>query len=197
MFFKRKKDNNKLSDLELLDLYKSGQDSVYAGELFHRYSHLVFGVCMKYLKNEEESRDAVMNIFEKLLQDLKKHEIGNFKSWLHTVSRNHCLMFLRSRQQKVEINSEESIMEVMEFNYSLHLYNDNEPQLEVKLGNLDDCMKKLIGEQKICVELFFLEEKCYKEITELTDYTLNEVKSYIQNGKRNLKNCLSRNDENA
>jgi RNA polymerase sigma-70 factor (ECF subfamily) len=194
MFFKRKKDHNPLPDLELIDLYRSSGDSIYAGELFQRYSHLVFGICMKYLKNEEESRDAVMNIFEKLLQDLKKHEIGNFKAWLHTVSRNHCLMFLRSRQ-KVEINSEESAIEVMEFNYSLHQYN--EPQLEVKLGNLDDCLKKLIGEQKLCIELFFLEEKCYKEITELTNYTLNEVKSYIQNGKRNLKNCLSKNNENA
>jgi RNA polymerase sigma factor (sigma-70 family) len=194
MFFKREKTPNSVSDLELISLYRSSEESLYAGELFQRYSHLVFGVCMKYLKNEEESRDAVMNIFEKLLQDLKKHEISNFKSWLHTVSRNHCLMFLRSRQG-VKINSEESITEVMEFNYSLHL--NNEPQLEVKLGNLDDCMKKLMGEQKVCVELFFLEEKCYKEITELTKYTLNEVKSYIQNGKRNLKNCLSRIDEKA
>lgn len=189
MFFRRKKDNHTLSDLELIDLYKSSQDLIYTGELFQRYSHLIFGVCMKYLKNEEESRDAVMNIFEKLIEDLKKHKVTNFKAWLHTVARNHCLMFLRSRQG-VEVNSAESAVELMEYSYSLHL--SSEPQLEVNLENLDDCMKKLIKEQKICVELFYLEEKCYKEITELTTYSLNEVKSYIQNGKRNLKNCLSK-----
>lgn len=191
MFFKRKK-NNPHTDSELIELYKSSLDLIYTGELFQRYSHLVFGICMKYLKNEEESRDAVMNIFEKLIEDLKKHEINNFKSWLHTVARNHCLMFLRSKQ-KVHMTSEENAIEVMEFSYGLH--QDKEPQLEVKLGNLDDCIKKLIEEQKICVELFYLEEKCYKEITELTNYSLNEVKSYIQNGKRNLKNCLSKKDE--
>jgi RNA polymerase sigma-70 factor (ECF subfamily) len=193
MFFKRSKNNNSLSDLDLVALYKTTYDTAHAGELFSRYSHLVFGVCMKYLKNEEESRDGVMNIFEKLLQDLKKHEISNFKSWLHTVVRNYCLMQLRARKP-LEINSEKTDIEIMEFSYSLHLHS-SEPELELRLGSLEDCMNKLIEEQKVCVELFYIKERCYKEITELTKYSLNEVKSYIQNGKRNLKNCMSKKDE--
>lgn len=193
MFFQRSKNNNSLSDLDLVLLYKTTDDTAHAGELFSRYSHLVFGVCIKYLKSEEESRDAVMNIFEKLLQDLKKHNISNFKSWLHTVARNHCLMLLRARKPLV-INSEKTDVEGMEYSFSLHQY-DSEPELELRLGSLEDCMNKLIDEQKVCVELFYMKERCYKEITELTKYSLNEVKSYIQNGKRNLKNCMSKKDE--
>ncbi|MBX9850156.1 MAG: sigma-70 family RNA polymerase sigma factor [Cytophagaceae bacterium] len=191
MLFIPKKDASKLSDPELISKYRSTDETIYAGELFQRYNHLVYGVCMKYLKNPEESRDAVMNIFEKLLEDLKKHEIGNFKGWLHTVARNHCLMFIRANKN-FQKESEESLDQVMELSYSMHHY---ENETDMSIHNLDDCIKKLADEQKRCVELFYFEDKCYKEIAELTRYTLNEVKSFIQNGKRNLKNCLSSKNE--
>ena len=99
MFFRKKHIKAVYSDAELITLYKEKGDNHYCGELFQRYSHLVFGVCMKYLRDEEGSRDAVMQIFEKLLSDLKKHEVDNFKSWLHTVARNHCLMKIRSEKK--------------------------------------------------------------------------------------------------
>lgn len=187
MSFSFKKQLSQLTDRELILEYRSSEEPGYAGELFRRYRHLVFGVCMKYLRNQEESRDAVMNIFEKLLEDLKKHEVENFKSWLHTVTRNHCLMFIRS-SKKMTYASEETPDESMEFNYSLHLYEENATVRD--LSRLDDCIKKLAETQKKCVELFYLEEKCYREISAMTTYSMNEVKSYIQNGKRNLKNCI-------
>jgi RNA polymerase sigma factor (sigma-70 family) len=187
MLFSTQKHISKISDQELISGYKTSGEVRYAGELFQRYNHLVFGVCMKYLKNQEESRDAVMNIFEKLLEDLKKHEIGNFKGWLHTVTRNHCLMFIRTGK-KMSYSGEESIEGLMELSYSLHLYNDDNDGGDY--SRLEDCMDKLVEAQKKCVELFYLQEKCYKEVGELTNYSLNEVKSYIQNGKRNLKNCI-------
>jgi RNA polymerase sigma-70 factor (ECF subfamily) len=159
-------------------------------ELFSRYSHLVFGTCLKYLKSEEESRDAVMTIFEKLLEDLKKHEINNFKSWLHSVSRNFCLMELR-KKKKWE-SKEEISNAVMESGYVLHLHEESSQEANVQ--KLEGCMKKLVSEQKRCIELFYIEEKCYLEICKATRFTMNEVKSYIQNGKRNLKNCMGRKD---
>jgi RNA polymerase sigma factor (sigma-70 family) len=188
MFFTKNRKGNTLSDSDLISGYRTTEDSAYAGELFQRHSHLVFGACMKYLKNEENSRDAVMQIFEKLLTDLKNHEIENFKGWLHTVAKNHCLMQLRTKKNFQTIN-EESAGEFMESGYSLH--HSNEEDAELKMTNLEDCMRNLADEQKKCIEFFYLEEKCYKEIVELTKYSMNEVKSYIQNGKRNLKNCLS------
>src|SRR5438034_502106 len=131
---------------------------------------------MKYLKNEDESRDAVMNIFEKLNDNLLKHTVTNFKSWIHTVSRNHCLMQLRTAKIKVPLN-EESDEGIMESAYVLHQYE--EEGREVELSKLDDCIAKLVKEQKHCVELFFLQEKSYKEIVEATKYSMNDVKSYI------------------
>ncbi|HSZ26267.1 MAG TPA: sigma-70 family RNA polymerase sigma factor [Cytophagaceae bacterium] len=190
VFFRKQHIKANFSDEELIDRYKNSGDTYYAGELFQRYSHLVLGVCMKYLKNEEESRDAVMNIFEKLLSDLKKHKISNFKSWLHTVSRNHCLMYLRANK-KMDILFQETETEFMEMNDTLHL--TEEKVSEEALGKLEGCIEKLVEEQKRCVHLFYIEEKCYKEVSEQTGYDMNKVKSYIQNGKRNLKLCMDDN----
>jgi RNA polymerase sigma-70 factor (ECF subfamily) len=59
---------------------------------------------------------------------------------------------------------------------------------------LEKCIETLGDEQKQCVKLFYLQEKCYKEITESTGFDMNKVKSYIQNGKRNLKICMEKNE---
>lgn len=157
------------------------------GELYQPYMSLVFGVCLKYLKDRDESRDAVMQIFEKLVQSLRDHEVTHFKSWLYVLARNHCLMQLRSKKGKI---FEELSPTFMEMEVSLH--PGEEPGLEGNLGKLEKCIETLGNEQKLCVKLFFLQEKCYKDITTETGFDLNQVKSYIQNGKRNLKLCMER-----
>jgi RNA polymerase sigma factor (sigma-70 family) len=158
-------------------------------KLFTRYSSLVYGVCLKYLKDREEAKDAVMSIFEKLPEKIKKQEIENFKAWLYVITRNHCLMQLRSQKGKLK---QEISPFLVETNTELHL--EDEPDLEGNLGKLERCMQQLNIEQKTCVQLFFLDEKCYQEVCDTTGYELKKVKSYIQNGKRNLKICMERNE---
>ena len=188
MFFKKTKNTQEFSDAELIIKYKESGDSYFVGELYKRYTHLVFGVCLKYLKDSENSKDAVMQIFENLLEDLKKHEIENFKSWLYSVARNYCLMQIRKQPIMVRIdNSEEFNSEFMEFDEQLHLLDDK----ELQLINLEAAMKTLNEQQRICLELFYLKEKSYKEIVEVTGFNSNEVKSHLQNAKRNLKNYLN------
>ena len=191
MKFIRSKDTSGFSDNELILKYRETDDNVYVGKLFERYVHLVFGVCMKYLKDEDESKDASMQIFEKLLTDLKKHNVEQFKGWLYSVARNHCLMQLRAEQRQMEKDQElkKDIPVVMEMNHQLHL--DGEEDKEAKLNHLEKAINSLNIEQKTCVELFYLKEKCYQEIVELTGYNMNQVKSHIQNGKRNLKIYLT------
>jgi len=183
------------TDLELISLYKESGDNVYIGELFKRYTHLVFGVCMKYLKDEDESKDAVMMIFEKLPADLKKHEVNQFKGWLHTVARNHCLMELRAKsaRHEKEVEMAKDFGSIMESGYDLHL--DGEADKEKELSNLESAVKELKEEQKICIELFYLQEKSYQEVAEMTGFDMNKVKSAIQNGKRNLKILLTERNE--
>jgi len=184
------KDIQSLTDDELITKYKKTGDNSLVGELYKRYSHLVYGVCLKYLKNEEESKDAVLQIFENLLSDLKKHEISNFKSWLHSVARNHCLMFLRKRQtQQKRVNEYEASYqheETFSGPFAVHEKAEN----EIKLTKLEEAMKGLKEEQRVCIELFFLKEKCYNEVADITGYDIKKVKSYIQNGKRNLANIM-------
>jgi len=183
-----------LTDLELIARYKSNHDKTLIGVLFKRYTHLVFGVCLKYLKDEDDSKDAVMEIFEKLFSDLLKHEVTYFKSWLHRVSSNHCLMKLRSSKGKYRESLEEDSrqFEVVEMNLSLH--PDNSSEKEAMLRLMETGISTLNDEQRKCVQLFYIEEKSYKEVSDLTGYDMLKVKSYIQNGKRNLKLFMEKNN---
>lgn len=178
------------TDEELISLYKKTDDLQIVGVLYDRYTALTFGVCLKYLKDREESRDAVMQIFEKLMVSLKSHEINVFKGWLYVTARNHCLMQLRARKGK---NFEELSPFLVETGSNGH--HENGAEIETNLNRLEKCMDLLAQEQKQCVRLFYLQQKCYREITETTGYDLNKVKSYIQNGKRNLKICMERNEK--
>jgi RNA polymerase sigma factor (sigma-70 family) len=174
-----------MSDLELLAQYKGTSDLEVLGVLYSRYTSMVYGVCLKYLKDREESKDAVMQVFEKLVGTLREHEVTHFKSWLYVTARNSCLMQIRARKGKY---FEEISLGFMENEPSAH--PDEGPETEANLSKLEDCIQKLIPEQQACVSLFYLQQKCYKEIVSLTGYDDNKVKSYIQNGKRNLKICM-------
>jgi RNA polymerase sigma-70 factor (ECF subfamily) len=178
-----------LTDEELVARYKQAEALDIVGELYNRYTALTYGVCLKYLKDREESRDAVMQIFEKLIVSLREHEISQFKGWLYVTARNHCLMQLRSKKGK---NFEEISPFVMESGPDAHLQEG--PEIETNLSKLERCIEGLGDEQRQCVQLFYLQQKCYKEITEATGFDLNKVKSHIQNGKRNLRICMEKNE---
>lgn len=175
------------SDSELLLLYKQEQHKEAFGILFHRYKHLVLGVCLKYLRNRDDAEDAVMQIFEKLLTDILKHDIQEFRFWLHTVAKNHCLMQLRKEQSlfknQNQLNKDAASFMETEDDMHLNLKVLKEAQLE----NMHHALNQLSEPQRVCVELFYLHDKSYQEIADQTGYPMNEVRSYIQNGKRNLK----------
>jgi RNA polymerase sigma factor (sigma-70 family) len=177
-----------LDDAALVASYQTTGDLEVLGLLYNRYMHLVFGVCLNYFKDEELSKDAVMQIFEELVVKVKVHQIQNFKSWLHVLTRNHCLMALRKASKNNVISLEEGLVENTDF---VHLDMDNAK--ETQLSIMEKCMERLPEEQRISVDLFYLQEKNYKEVADLTGYDLLKVKSYIQNGKRNLKICIEKN----
>jgi RNA polymerase sigma-70 factor (ECF subfamily) len=176
------------ADDELLSIYRSSGDVAVLGQLYQRYMPLMYGVCLKYLKDEEQAKDAVMGIFEELVTKVKQHDISIFRSWLYVLGRNYCLMQLRAGK-KLEMVA---LDEVMEFTPLLHPDDNNR---EEAYNALERCIDKLTGAQKQSIDLFYLKEKCYKEVADITGFSLNEVKSYIQNGKRNLKICLEKNSE--
>lgn len=156
--------------------------------LYLRYQDLVFGTCMKYLKNEEESRDAVMNIYQELVQKLPNHKVDNFKSWLYVVTKNHCLMQMRKDKKTVTVEFDGKFMQSEDFS---HL--DNVLEKEKHLQSLENCIEGLNDEQKQSIQLFYLENKCYNEISDITGIEWNKVRSLIQNGRRNLKICMEKN----
>jgi RNA polymerase sigma-70 factor (ECF subfamily) len=184
-FFSKPIKTTDADDGKLLISYRQSGDLLVLGKLFEKQMPLVYGVCLKYLKDDEQAKDAVMGIFEELIIKVKQHDVKQFRSWLYVLSRNYCLMQLRSGKKMETVNLDD----FMEFTPVLHP-DDN--SREEAMQALEKCMDKLPVMQKQSISLFYLNEKCYKEITELTGFSLNEVKSYIQNGKRNLKICLEK-----
>ena len=179
------------TDDELVAEYFSNGKLKIIGELYKKYTHLVFGVCLKYLKNEEKSKDAVMEIFESLIEKLRIHKVSNFKSWLYTVTKNHCLMLLRSDSSYTKLKDRifhKFMSENMEFQVQMHPIIENEQELLIE--HMNKALNKLKKEQENCIRLMYLENKSYREIADITGYSMKEVKSYIQNGKRNLKNYM-------
>jgi len=194
MFSIFKREQKQESDDWLINKFKSTGDLEFLGKLFERYMHLVYGVCMKYLKDREESQDATMQIFEKLIVELPKRDVDNFKPWLHVITKNHCLMQLRSMKVK-SAQQEKMINDGVVFMESSHeLHHNDEQVLEHDLEVLKNCIEQLKAEQKECVKLFYLKEKCYQEISDELNFDLKKVKSFIQNGKRNLKICMEINE---
>ena len=173
-----------LEDFELLTQYRKSNDARCVGELYCRYSHLVFGVCLKYLKNATESEDAVMEIFEKLHLDLRKVEVEHFKSWLYMVARNHCLMKLR--KAGLDVSYPDEMPQTPQYEEDTEDFENKERLIAALENNLSS----LKIEQKQCIEMFFLQDKSYKQIVLETGFSLNDVKTHIQNGKLNLKKLL-------
>ncbi len=171
-----------IEDKELLNKFYSDGDNLWIGILLSRYTLLLLGVCMKYLKEEDEAKDAVQQVFLKAITEVPKYKIEFFKSWLYMVAKNICLMQLKKKNRNIPIELTEEMI------------NNDEPTTLIEhiekdrlLNLLEEGLTELNEEQEQCVSLFYLEKKSYKEITDATGYSLLQVKSFIQNGKRNLK----------
>jgi RNA polymerase sigma factor (sigma-70 family) len=184
-----KKDNpdNSIPDEVLVAQFIDTGNKELVAILFERYTHLVYGICLGYLQDKEQGKDAVMEIFESLFEKLSVHHVTVFKNWLYSVSRNHCLMILRksatqNRSYEKSLSGSVTSVEPDEAN----------PEIspEIKEGMIGTAVESLNPDQRLCVSMMYLEDKSYKDIADQTGYTLNEVKSHIQNGKRNLKNYL-------
>jgi RNA polymerase sigma-70 factor (ECF subfamily) len=169
-----------ISDQDLLSQYYERHDNHLLGVLLQRYTMLLLGVCMKYLKDEEAARDAVQQIFLKVINELQRYRVHYFKSWLYMIARNHCLMQLRRHN----VNYTKEINEnLAEEEHPLQ----SEAEKEKLLSLIELSLDELNAEQKTCITLFYLDKRSYQQISEQTGFNLMQVKSYIQNGKRNLK----------
>ena len=177
------------TDLQLVERYKATRDPVHVGALFERYTHLALGVSLRYLRNREDAEDAVMEVYERLTTALLEHDVANFKSWLYSVVANHCRMILRRRKAvpaAVEA-SEELLDAVLASSPGPH----EDDEAERRMQSLPAALGRLAEGQRRCLELFYLEGHSYAEVARRSGYALNEVKSHIQNGKRNLKILLT------
>lgn len=165
--------------------YKNSGKSDYFGQLYDRYIPLVYGVCLKYLQQVDEAEDAVMQLFEDLLSKVLQHDIQVFRTWLYRVAQNHCLQILREKDRKVQVELHSNFMESDDVLHLLDEEEDNE-----RTQALQSCMEKLPEKQRMAIARFFMDEMSYVDIADTTGFTLKNVKSFIQNGKRNLKSCI-------
>lgn len=176
------------SDEELLTMFKDTGKTEFFHQLYERYIPLIYGLCLKYLQNTEEAEDAVIDIYENLSQRIQDYEIKIFKNWLYSVVKNHCFYILKKNKKGIIVNFDSQLVESEPV---LYLLNENKD--EDRENALDKCLEKLPEPQRVALGKFFYEDKSYAEIVDETGYNLKSVKSYIQNGKRNLKICIEKN----
>jgi RNA polymerase sigma-70 factor (ECF subfamily) len=177
------------SDQQLIDRFRQMKDQDALGELFLRYMELVYGVCLKYTGQPEAAQDAVMDIYEHINRKLPDHEVANFGAWLYMVSKNHCLQHLRRKNTVLTVSLDDPVMQ-----------NGRDPHQEDTLpelvaspdmdDQLHDCIHRLPGQQALCIRMFYFDKQSYADISVHTEMTLDQVRSNIQNGRRNLKKCL-------
>lgn len=182
-----------ISDQQLLENFYADHDAKWLGILLPRYTLLLLGVCIKYLKNEEEAKDCVQQVFLKVITELKKYKVEYFKSWLYMVAKNHCLMKIRDRHGKMPVELTERYMRGAEEQPDKQSLVQDDQTIEL----MNEALKELSPEQRQCVTLFYLEKKSYQEISDETRFTMMQVKSYIQNGKRNLKLMIEKKLKNG
>jgi len=181
----RAKKYEHLKEEELVELASSEEKNEVASHLFLQYSELVYGVCLKYLKDAHDAEDEVMNIYGLFLKKIKEHKVENVKSWLYVLTKNHCLGVLRKRKRDTAKFDQFSLM------YSDDNYHPLEEGTEVdETERLSDCMKNLVELQRICIQSFYYEKQSYEEISGSLNLPWNKIRSNIQNGRRNLKKCL-------
>lgn len=182
-----KKEISSLPDAELLELHAASDHNEYLGVLYNRYTPLIYGVCLKYLRSTDDAADAVMSIFEQLVGKIERYQIGEFRTWIYSVTKNHCMQQLRRKSPEF---SSDSDLGVVETDTVTHLLSGETG--EERYDALEACMEKLPEPQKQCIDLFFFGKKSYADISMETRYSMKSVKSYIQNGKRNLKICIEK-----
>ncbi len=174
------------TDQELLIRFRETGDQAFLGQLYERYLELTYGLCLKYLEEENLAQDAVIEIYEALVRKLPEHQVQYFRSWLYTFAKNHCLMQLRRDGKKILQAFDPAVMQSVDIR---HL-NEEEVRPDEQNAWLEDCMKKLSDQQKRCIELFYYQDKSYKEIAEMDGEDLGTVRSHLQNGRRNLRKCM-------
>ncbi|HCC70207.1 MAG TPA: RNA polymerase subunit sigma-70 [Bacteroidales bacterium] len=190
---KRENGDNRDDDELIRDYLSSGSNEIL-GILYGRYMELVYGVCLKYFRNTDRAQDAVMDIFEKLVTELPRHNISNFRSWLYVLTKNHCLMDIRASKKVAgrTVNIEDHEYLFMENGFEMHHVDKSDINNNEALEN---CIEQLKKDQRRCIRLFYYDNKCYREIAYLLKINEKKVKSHLQNAKRNLNICMEENYE--
>jgi RNA polymerase sigma-70 factor (ECF subfamily) len=176
------------SDERLIAAYLASEDACYVAELFGRYSDMIFGLCLKHLKDVQHSEDTSYELFEHLLIKLKTQNIQVFKPWLYRTASNLCLDKLRKSKNNIMVSLEdrfETARDTMDISADVS-------EREALLARIDHCLQTLNDDQRQCIDLFYFQEKSYQDISEQLSISWATTRSYIQNGKRNLKICMEK-----
>jgi len=178
-----------LSDEDLLAHYQRSGETHYLGQLYERYLPMVYGVCLNILRDAHAAEDAVMGIYEELSRKVQAHQIEVFRGWLYTLTRNYCLMELRRKKRMpTDYHPPENLVH----------YDAITPASEFEIARPSDverlqlCLQGLPNKQRQSIQQFYFEGKSYQEIAQQLEEDVGKVRSYIQNGRRNLRLCLEK-----
>ena len=152
-------------------------------DLFKAYTKDIFGVAYYILKDQQAAKDIIMDVFEVLLKQDSLAKIQNKKAWLLGTSRNLSLKkFNKQIKTQYGLEHKNIIEQIVE--------KDDQEELIIKNANEEAMLEQLAllkPLQSKCITLYYLKGLSYQQIAKKENISMNDVKSNIQNGKRNLK----------
>lgn len=171
-----------LSDVELVDLLKSGNQLAYT-EIFERYTRVLLRHAFRLLSDHEEAHDVVQDVFLQLWQ--KREELSfktSLSAYLYASVRNRIFNLLS--HQKVILRYAESISSFMVEGYNIIEDQIREKELALIIEKEVDALPPKMR------EVFLLnkrEELNYREISERLNITSETAKQQVYKAMKILK----------
>ncbi len=178
-----------MTDDQCLKRIAAGEEEPFQ-VLFERYGELVFGYCVKLLKDRERAEDASQEAWVKIIKNANKYECqGKFRAWLLQITRNTCFSLFRDLKKnrtedvsdhEIEDMSQKSILDLM--------------SAEENKAKLKKCIEDLPENQRLALLVWMTEDKSYEEIAEHMQTSVSAVKSLLFRSRQSLKEMLGSNN---
>ncbi|MEL6655687.1 MAG: sigma-70 family RNA polymerase sigma factor [Bacteroidota bacterium] len=182
------KSQDQKSDEELVRQFQQSGDRFLLGLLLRRYSQSILGTCHYYLRQPQDAEDAAMEVCELIVRQLQKpKEIKRFKDWVFIIARNYCFRKLKDNKRLTELSTEWE-KDFLNSDVQYELGDTLYVQEEALYARVDAEIQQLNEQQRLCLTAFYWQGEKYKDIAARYGMTTDEVRSAIQNGRRNLRN---------
>jgi RNA polymerase sigma factor (sigma-70 family) len=172
------------TDAEVIRSYLATQDARYFTQLYRRYANKVYGKCISILKNDAEARDAMQDIFVKIMLNLGNFgEKSQFSTWVYSITYNYCIDAIRKRKKEKTMFSED-------IERAPDVAAEEVPDqflMEMDVKNLKVVLEALPDSDRLILIMKYHDDMSIRDIAEILQKTESAVKMKIKRAKEKAK----------